>query len=54
MISSRGLRQVTKHLFFLLQLIQTVPSIIESAEEKEGMAAAVPSVVVTVADQACR
>jgi hypothetical protein len=31
----QGLRQVTKHLFFLLQLIERLPTIYEVDEEEE-------------------
>ena len=34
MISFRGLKQITKHLFFLLQICERCPSISESAKEE--------------------
>ena len=48
MVSSRGLKQVTKHFFFLLQITEMCPSIYDSAkeevEEEEGeIEEAVPS-----------
>jgi hypothetical protein len=57
MLSSRGLKQVAKHFFFLLQITEMRPSMFESA--KEEVEDAVPSgLKVTSADhhnqQACR
>ena len=64
MIGSSGFKQVTKHLFFLLQITEMCPSICESAkeeieEEDKEIEEAVPSgLQVTYADhhnqQACR
>jgi len=59
MISFRGLKQITKHLFFLLQTSERCPSIYESAREEleeedkeEEIAEAVPSgLKVTSADR---
>ena len=65
MIGSGGFKQVTQHLFFLLQITEMCPSICESAkeeveeEEDKEIEEAVPSgLQVTSADhhnqQACR
>jgi hypothetical protein len=34
MIGSRGFKQITKHLFFLLQITEMCPSICESTKEE--------------------
>ena len=61
MIGSGGFKQVTQHLFFLLQITEMCPSICESTKEEEDkeIEEAVPSgLQVTSADhhnqQACR
>ena len=64
MIGSGGFKQVTKHLFFLLQITEMCPSICESTkeeveEEDKEIEETVPSgLQVTSADhhnqQACR